>query len=153
MLDSCYVSRLVPLGAADAIAATEAWYLQLEFAPGGRWLIGGPKLLLLPRFEPTDFDSQLLRRFRGTLWVGWWLPVRVELELVRYSRFASEIALRPSSVRWSAGAERYGVDAALAVEDIVATIMRGELLDRWGESATSTSDRGDRPGAFDPLGD
>ena len=125
MLDSAYVSRVFPLGAADAIEATEAWYRELEFAPGRRRLIGERKLLLRPCFAPTAFDPHLLRRLRGTLWVGWW-PVRMELELVRYSRVESEIALRPATLRWPVGTERYGHDAATAIDGIVATITRGE---------------------------
>jgi hypothetical protein len=140
MLDTAYVSRVFSLGAADAIDATEAWYRELEFAPGGRRLIGGRKLLLRPCFAPTAFDPQLLRRFRGTLWVGWWWPVRIELELVRYSCFESEIALHPATLRWPAGTERYAHDAATTVEGIVATITRGELMVRAGESAAKSTD-------------
>ncbi len=169
MLDSMYVSRTFLLGAADAVEATEAWYRQLEFAPGGRRLVGGHKLLLRPCFEPTDFDPQLLRRLRGTLWVGWRWPVRVELELAQYSRFASEFALRPSTLRWPVAIERYGQDAAEALEEIVATITTGfpELVDRSGESKASCTARAGRtptpsplwfanriarrPRAFDPL--
>jgi hypothetical protein len=129
VLDCAYVSRVFPLGAAEAIEATEAWYRDLESVPGGRRLIGGRKLLLQPRFAPTDSDSQLLRRLRGTLWVGWWWPVRIELELVWYSPLASEIALRPSTLRWPVGMERYRQDAARAVDGIVAAITTGVLVD------------------------
>jgi hypothetical protein len=143
VFDSAYVSRVFPLGAADAIEATEAWYREIEFAPGGRRLIGGPRLLLRSCFAPTDSDPQLLRRLRGTLWVGWWWPVRIELELVRYSRFASEIALRPSTLRWPVAIERYGQDAAEAVEDIVATITTG-VVDRSGDSRANRTNCADR---------
>jgi hypothetical protein len=122
VLDSAYISRVLPLGPVDAAEATDAWYRQLVTAPGGKRLMGGHRLRLRPRFEPTDFDPLLLRRFRGTLWVGWWWPVRIELELARYSRFASEIAIRPSSLRWPVAIERYGTDAARAVEEIVSVI-------------------------------
>lgn len=141
MLDSAYISRVLPLGAADAIEATDGWYRELELAPGSRRLIGGRKLLLRPCFAPTAFDPQLLRRLRGALWVGWWWPVRIELELARYSRCESEIALRPATLRWPVGTERYGQDAATAVEGIVATITRGELVDRSGEPAPRSTDR------------
>jgi hypothetical protein len=129
VLDCAYVSRVFPLSAADAIEATEAWHRELEFVPGRRRLMGGRKLLLQPCFAPTDSDSQLLRRLRGTLWVGWWWPVRIELELVWYSPLASEIALRPSTVRWPVGMERYRQDAARAVDGIVAAITTGVLVD------------------------
>ena len=125
MLDSAYISQVFPLGPADAIEATESWYRQLAFAPGGRRLVGGHRLFLRPSFEPTDFDPLLLRRLRGTLCVGWWWPVRVELELARYSRSASEIALRPSTLRWPVATERYAEDAARAVEEVLATITIG----------------------------
>jgi hypothetical protein len=171
VFESAYVSRVFPLGAADAIEATEAWYRQLASSRGGRRLIGGNRLFLRPCFEPTDFDPQLLRRLRGTLWVGWWWPVRIELELARYSRFDSEIALRPSTLRWPVAIERYGQDAAEAVEDVVAAITAGvpALADRSAESkARSTTCTGrllkpspngfadriaGRPHAFDPMSD
>ena len=169
MLDCAYVSRVFPLSAADAIEATEAWHRELESVPGGRRLIGGRKLLLQPCFAPTGSDSQLLRRLRGTLWVGWWWPVRIELELVWYSPSASEIALRPSTLRWPVGMERYRQDAATAVDAIVATITKGVVVDRAGGSgASSTNCVGRTPmpsphgfpdriaggrGAFDPLSD
>lgn len=125
MLDSAYISQVFPLGPAEAIEATEAWYRQLVLAPGGRRLVGGHRLFLRPSFGPTDFDDLLLRRLRGTLWVGWWWPVRIELELAKYSRFSSEIALRPATLRWPVAIERYGVDAARAVEEVVAAITIG----------------------------
>ena len=126
MLDSAYISRAFPLGPVDAIEATEAWFRQLVFASGERRLVAGHRLLLRPYFAPTDFDPQLLRRLRGTLWVGWWWwPVRVELELARYSRFASEIAVRPLSLRWPVGIERYERDAADAVVEVVAAPTTG----------------------------
>ena len=125
MLDTVYISQVFPLDPVDAIEATESWYCHLAPAAGGRRLVGGHRLFLRPSFEPTDFDPALLRRLRGTLWVGWWWPVRVELELVRYSRCASEVALRPSSVRWPVGIERYGEDAARAVEEVVDAIQAG----------------------------
>ena len=171
MLESVYVSRVFPLGAADAIEAIEAWYSRLELAAGGRRLVGGPRLLLRPCFEPTDFDPLLLRLLRGTLRVGWWWPVRIELELTQYSRFACEIALRPSTVRWPVGIECYGQDAAKAVEGIVASIMTGvpALANQSSKSgATRTGCAGRtlmpsphwfadqiarRPSAFDPLSD
>ena len=139
MLESVYVSRVFPLGAADAIEAIEAWYSRLELAAGGRRLVGGPRLLLRPCFEPTDFDPLLLRLLRGTLRVGWWWPVRIELELTQYSRFACEIALRPSTVRWPVGIECYGQDAAKAVEGIVASIMTGvpALADQSSKSGVT----------------
>lgn len=125
MLDSAYISQVFPLGPADAIEATESWYRHLASAPGGRRLVGARRLFLRPSFEPTDFDPLLLRRLRGTLWVGWWCPVRIELELARYSRSASEIALRPSTLRWPVVIERYGEDAARAVKEVVAAITIG----------------------------
>jgi hypothetical protein len=125
VLDTAYISQVFPLGPADAIKATESWYRHLAFAPGGRRLVGGHRLFLRPSFEPTDFDPLLLRRLRGTLWVGWWWPVPMELELARYSRSASEIALRPSTIRWPVAIERYEVDAARAVEEVVAAITIG----------------------------
>jgi hypothetical protein len=125
VLDSVYISQVFPLGPADAVEATETWYRRLAYAPGGRRLVGGHRLLLRRSFEPTEFDALLLRRIRGTLWVGWWWPVRIELELARYSRFASEIALRPSTLRWPVGIERYGVDAARVVEQVVHAITTG----------------------------
>jgi hypothetical protein len=123
--DSVYVSRVVPLCPDDAIRATEAWYRRLVLARGGKRLLGGRKLLLRPRFEPTDFDPLLLRRLRGTLWVGWWWPVPIELELAKYSRVATEIALHPTAAHWPVAIERYGVDAARAVEEVVAAITKG----------------------------
>jgi hypothetical protein len=122
VLSSVYISRIFPLGPDEAVEAVEAWYRQLASAPGGRRLVAGNRLRVRPSFQRTDFDPLLLRRLRATLWVGWWWPVRVELELVRYSRFASEIALRPSSLRWPVAIERYGKDAARAIEEIVAAI-------------------------------
>lgn len=130
-VSSAYISQVLPLGPADAIEATEAWYRHLSFAPGGRRLVGGRRLRLRPCFEPTDFDPLLLRRLCGTLWVMWW-PVRIELELARYSRFASEIALRPATLCWPVAIERYGKDAAWAVEEVAAGITAGvgTVLDR-----------------------
>jgi hypothetical protein len=137
VFDSAYVSRVIPLGPADAVEATDVWYRQLAPAPGGR-LVGGQQLRLRPRFEPTDFDPLLLRRFRGTLWVGRWWPVRIELELAQYSRFASEIALRPTSLRWPVGIEHYGADAARAVEEIVSVITGLRVVPE--QRSTRTSD-------------
>ncbi len=130
-VSSAYVSQVFPLGPADAIEATEAWYRHLSFAPGGRRLVGGRRLRLRPCFEPTDFDPLLLRRLCGTLWVRWW-PVRIELELARYSRFTSEIALRPTTLGSPVAIERYCKDAARAVEEVVAAITTGAstVLDR-----------------------
>jgi hypothetical protein len=125
VFDSAYISRMVPLGPADAIEATEAWYRNLPVALGHRRLVGGHRLTVRPSFEPTNFDPLLLRRLRGTLWVGWWWPVRVDLELTMYSGCASEIALRPSTLRWPVAIERYGEDAGRAVEEVVVAITMG----------------------------
>ncbi len=121
MVNTSYISRVFPLDAAAAIAATEAWHCDLASA-GARRLVAGHRLRLRHRFEPTDFDPLLLRRLRGTLWVGGW-PVAVELELVRYSRYASKIALRPSGLRWPVLTERYEYTAARAVAEVVDSIM------------------------------
>jgi hypothetical protein len=121
VLNTAYISRIFPLGPADAIAATEAWHCDLASAAGGGRLVAAHRLRLRERFETTGCDPLLLRRLRGTLWVGGW-PVAVELELVSYSRDASEIAVRPSSTRWPVLTERYEKDATRAVNEIVSAI-------------------------------
>jgi hypothetical protein len=121
VLNTAYISRLFPLGPADAIDATEAWRCDLAPAAGRGRLVAAHRLRLRQCFEATGCDPLLLRRLRGTLWVGWW-PVAVELELVSYSRDASEIAVRPSSTRWPVLTERYEKDATRAVEEVVSAI-------------------------------
>jgi hypothetical protein len=123
VLDPAYISQVIPLGPAEAIEATDSWYRHLTFTPARRRRVGGRRLALRRSFEPIDFDPLLLRRLRGTLWVGWWWPVGIELELARYSICASEIVLRPSTLRWPVGIDRYGEDATRAVEDVVAAIL------------------------------
>ncbi len=121
MLNTAYISRIFPLGPADAIDATEAWRCDLASAASGGRLVAAHRLRLRQCFETTGCDPLLLRRLRGTLWVDGW-PVAVELELVSFSRDASEIAVRPSSIRWPVLTERYEKDATRAVEEIVSAI-------------------------------
>ena len=121
MLKTAYISRIFPLGPADAIDATEAWHRDLAPAAAGGRLVAAHRLRLRQRFETTGCDPLLLRRLRGTLWVGGW-PVAVELELVTYSQDASEMAVRPCSTRWPVLTERYEKDATRAVNEIVSAI-------------------------------
>ena len=106
VLDTPYISRVLPLDKATATAATDAWHSGRASMAGGRRLVAGHGLRLRQTFEPTDFDPLLLRRLFGTLWVNWW-PVAVEIDLVQYSRGAAEIALRPSKMGWPVLTERY----------------------------------------------
>jgi hypothetical protein len=123
--DSAYVSRVFPLGPGEATDATDAWLRCLPSTPSRRRLVAGRRLRVRPTLLRTDFDPLLLRSLRGTLWVGGWWPVRMELELACYSRFASEVALRPVSVRWPVGIESYEKDAAVALEEIATAITTG----------------------------
>jgi hypothetical protein len=124
VLNTIYISRVFPLGRVEAIGAIEAWHRDLSMATGRRRLAVGHRLRIRPRFEPTGCDPLLLRRLRGTLWVAGW-PVAVELELVRYSRCASEIALRPCSIRWPVVTQGYEKNAVRAVEEIVTVLTAG----------------------------
>jgi class 3 adenylate cyclase len=122
VLDTPYISRVLPLDKATATAATDAWHSGRASMAGGRRPVARHGLRLRQTFEPTDFDPLLLRRLFGTLSVNWW-PVAVEIELVQYSRCASEIALRPSKKSWPVLTEHYERGATRAVEEIVNAIM------------------------------
>ena len=71
----------------------------------------------------------------------WW-PVRIELELARYSRFASrDRPARPATLSSPIAIERYRKDAACAVEEVVTAITTGvrTVLDRSPQPRTHST--------------
>jgi hypothetical protein len=97
---------------------------------------GRPRARLCLAREPEADSLDPLQLFarRGTLWVGLW-QVRVHLECTKWSESKSELALRPSSLRWPVGTEAYARAAQAVLQEVAQVLVASPQI----ETQQSTS--------------
>jgi hypothetical protein len=117
-----YISQRLHLDPASAGLFLDALYCGL--APVGvtpRFVRFGERLWLSAEGLQAEPDTYVLRAVRSVLWFGW-RPVRVQVELVKWSSTACEAAIRPLSSAWLIDSGRYARCAASHVEGLVRSL-------------------------------
>ena len=120
--DSAYLSRRLHIHPVDAVTALQGWHRDLPLvrvAPQYRRLADGLWLSTDP--EPIIFDAQLLHAIRGVIWMCG-RPIRVLLEITRWSSSECEAAIRPMSLAWPVCSDRYDRRVTALLDDIVGTL-------------------------------
>jgi hypothetical protein len=116
MFDTVYVSTQIPLGAPAAASALDDWHGRLGRSVFG--LTATKHLRVAAQYARRPTDPLTVRRIVGWLWVAGF-PVRVELEIQKWSTDACEIGLRPHSLRWPVRTGYYRMAALTALSGVV----------------------------------
>jgi hypothetical protein len=126
MIDTTFVSTRLNVPPSGIHTAIGKWHQSLpSITMARRYVRFGPRLWLATESQQASSDPLQLYAVRGILWMNG-QPIRVDLELSKWSATVSELALRPAHLAWPVRTERYACRAAQILEDVVGS-MAGQV--------------------------
>jgi hypothetical protein len=128
MIDTTFVSTRLSVPPSGIHTAIGKWHQSLPpITMARRYVRFGHRLWLATESQQPSSDPLQLYAVRGILWMNG-QPIRVDLELSKWSATVSEFALRPAHLAWPVRTERYACRAAQILEDVVGSIANRVAL-------------------------